>query len=94
MKLEELKTPAFLVYEDVVASNCQKMIQNAEKRGLDMRPHMKTHKTMYVPLSFHYLLSICLFCGMIENLFCFSLFSIFLPTNCLNASIVKLQISC
>lgn len=92
MKLEELKTPAFLVYEDVVASNCQKMIQNAEKKGLDMRPHMKTHKTMYVPL-FSLLLSICLFCGMIENLFSFSLFSIFLPTNCLNA-IVKLQISC
>eukprot|EP00026_Physarum_polycephalum_P009984 Phypoly_transcript_10127.p1 GENE.Phypoly_transcript_10127~~Phypoly_transcript_10127.p1 ORF type:complete len:359 (+),score=39.60 Phypoly_transcript_10127:124-1200(+) len=46
MKLEELRTPAFLVYEHVVASNSQKMINDAQKRGLGMRPHMKTHKTI------------------------------------------------
>jgi hypothetical protein len=48
MKLQELTTPAFLVSEQVVTSNCQKLISDANKRGLATRPHMKTHKTMYV----------------------------------------------
>lgn len=46
--LEEIRTPAFIVEDKIVKRNSQRMIENAEKRGLQMRPHMKTHKTMYV----------------------------------------------
>jgi len=45
-ELGSLRTPAFLVDKNVVAHNTKKMLENASRRGLGIRPHMKTHKTL------------------------------------------------
>ena len=44
--IADLETPCFLVDIDVVKRNCQKMIDRCQKFGVELRPHMKTHKTV------------------------------------------------
>ena len=46
MKIEELNTPALLVDEDKVKRNCTRMLETAEKYGIQLRPMTKTHKTV------------------------------------------------
>jgi D-serine deaminase-like pyridoxal phosphate-dependent protein len=48
--LEDLPTPALLVDEDVVRRNCEKMLSKAAAAGVNLRPHMKTHKTVEIGL--------------------------------------------
>ncbi len=45
MKIEELKTPAFLVDLPKLKTNIRRMQARAEKHGVRLRPHVKTHKT-------------------------------------------------
>eukprot|EP01089_Gocevia_fonbrunei_P004743 TRINITY_DN14797_c0_g1_i1.p1 TRINITY_DN14797_c0_g1~~TRINITY_DN14797_c0_g1_i1.p1 ORF type:complete len:389 (-),score=64.21 TRINITY_DN14797_c0_g1_i1:64-1230(-) len=45
-KLEQQTTPAFVVYLSKVQENSQRMIQIAKSRGVSLRPHVKTHKTI------------------------------------------------
>ena len=44
--IADLETPCFLVDIDVVKRNCQRMIDRCQKFGVELRPHMKTHKTV------------------------------------------------
>ncbi len=46
-KIQDVETPAFLVDIDTVKGNVERMQQRSEKLGVKLRPHMKTHKTMY-----------------------------------------------
>ncbi|KAM3865723.1 D-serine dehydratase-like [Diretmus argenteus] len=41
-----LCTPALLVDVDVVKRNAQRMMERCENLGVQLRPHMKTHKTL------------------------------------------------
>lgn len=43
--IHDVETPCFLVDIDVVKRNCQRMIDRCQKLGVELRPHMKTHKT-------------------------------------------------
>ncbi|XP_077160555.1 D-serine dehydratase-like isoform X2 [Paroedura picta] len=45
-RVEDLPTPAFTVDLDVVKKNAQEMVQRFRALGVNMRPHMKTHKTL------------------------------------------------
>jgi len=45
MKIEELKTPAFLVDLPKLIINIRNMQERARKHGIRLRPHVKTHKT-------------------------------------------------
>ncbi|GAM23813.1 hypothetical protein SAMD00019534_069880 [Acytostelium subglobosum LB1] len=45
---ENLPTPSVLVDEDVVIRNCKRMIERAQQLGVNIRPHMKTHKTIEI----------------------------------------------
>lgn len=45
--LSSLYTPALVVDLDKVKRNVQKMTERYEKLGVQLRPHMKTHKTLY-----------------------------------------------
>lgn len=45
MKLEDLKTPAFLIDLPGLKSNIQWMKERAQKDSVTLRPHVKTHKT-------------------------------------------------
>lgn len=45
--LSALGTPVFVVDVDKVKRNAKRMIETFEKLGVQLRPHMKTHKTMY-----------------------------------------------
>lgn len=45
--LSALCTPALVVDVDKVKRNVQRMIERFEKLGVQLRPHMKTHKTLY-----------------------------------------------
>lgn len=45
--LSSLFTPALVVDLDKVKRNVQKMTEHYEKMGVQLRPHMKTHKTLY-----------------------------------------------
>jgi D-serine deaminase-like pyridoxal phosphate-dependent protein len=45
MKIEELKTPAFLVDLPKLKTNIRAMQKRARKHGVRLRPHVKTHKT-------------------------------------------------
>jgi D-serine deaminase-like pyridoxal phosphate-dependent protein len=42
---EFLDTPAVLIDLDVVEANIKRMAQYAEREGVDLRPHVKTHKS-------------------------------------------------
>lgn len=44
--LSSLYTPALVVDLDKVKRNVQKMTERYEKLGVQLRPHMKTHKTL------------------------------------------------
>ena len=50
--IQELETPCMLVDIDKVKRNCQRMIDRCQEMGLELRPHMKTHKTMYIDSHF------------------------------------------
>ena len=45
MKLEDLKTPTFLVDLAKLKTNIRRMQERAVKQGVRLRPHVKTHKT-------------------------------------------------
>ena len=45
MKIDELKTPAFLVDLPKLKSNIRAMQERARTHGVRLRPHVKTHKT-------------------------------------------------
>ena len=44
--LADLPTPAFVVNRHAFATNCQQVLETARDRGLKLRPHIKTHKTL------------------------------------------------
>ena len=43
-----ISTPALLVDLDVVTANIQRMADFARRAGLDLRPHVKTHKSLFM----------------------------------------------
>ncbi|KXJ17400.1 uncharacterized protein LOC110234072 [Exaiptasia diaphana] len=43
---EDLRTPALVVDIDKVKKNCQEMAERCKRLGVQLRPHMKTHKTL------------------------------------------------
>ena len=45
MRIEELKTPAFLVDFEKLKANIRKMKERARVHSVHLRPHVKTHKT-------------------------------------------------
>jgi D-serine deaminase-like pyridoxal phosphate-dependent protein len=45
MKIEELKTPAFLIDLPGLKTNIQMMKKRAQANNVTLRPHVKTHKT-------------------------------------------------
>ena len=48
LTVNEVPSPGFLVDFDKVKRNAQKMIDICDKLGVQLRPHMKTHKTVFV----------------------------------------------
>jgi len=48
MKIEELKTPAFLIDLPRLKANIQMMKKRAQKNSVTLRPHVKTHKTVEI----------------------------------------------
>ena len=48
MKLEDLKTPAFLIDLVKLKDNVQMMKARAQKHAVSLRPHVKTHKTAQI----------------------------------------------
>ncbi|KAI5101802.1 hypothetical protein C0J45_9005, partial [Silurus meridionalis] len=44
--MEDLCTPAFVVDLDIVKRNSEAMLERFAKLGVQVRPHMKTHKTI------------------------------------------------
>lgn len=42
---EELDTPASVIHENILKQNLKQMADYATSRGVDLRPHFKTHKT-------------------------------------------------
>jgi D-serine deaminase-like pyridoxal phosphate-dependent protein len=45
MKIEDLKTPAFLIDLPRLKANIEMMKARAQKKSVTLRPHVKTHKT-------------------------------------------------
>lgn len=45
--LSALCTPALVVDLDKVKRNAERMIDRCQNLGVQLRPHMKTHKTLY-----------------------------------------------
>ena len=48
MKYMELDTPSFLVDQDIMMANIEKMQKYADEQGVALRPHTKTHKAPYL----------------------------------------------
>ena len=48
MTLHDLPTPAVLVEQPRVLANIDRMQEAADRRGIRMRPHAKTHKSPVV----------------------------------------------
>ncbi len=48
MTLQDLRTPAVLIEQPRVLDNIDRMQEAADKRGIRMRPHAKTHKSAVV----------------------------------------------
>lgn len=48
MVVNELATPAVLVDQPRVLANIDRMQESADRRGIRMRPHTKTHKSLFV----------------------------------------------
>ncbi|MEE8587117.1 MAG: alanine racemase, partial [Acidobacteriota bacterium] len=44
--IQDLRTPAFLIDLPVLKRNSQRMTDMAHQRGVRLRPHTKTHKTL------------------------------------------------
>jgi len=44
--LSSLATPAFVVDLDVMERNCKRQLDIAQKLNVQLRPHIKTHKTV------------------------------------------------
>lgn len=44
MRLEQLKTPAALIQKDRLEANCRRMGKRIRELGVDLRPHVKSHK--------------------------------------------------
>lgn len=44
--IHDLRTPAFLIDLEKFTANCQMALQTAERLGVRLRPHVKTHKTL------------------------------------------------
>ena len=44
--LQEIETPAFIIDIDVANENVKRMRERCDKLGVNLRPHMKTHKTV------------------------------------------------
>lgn len=45
---DDLDTPSLVVHEDILKRNVARMAEYAQSRGLELRPHFKTHKTAAV----------------------------------------------
>lgn len=48
VEIKDLDTPAFLVDKGKVEANCARMIDKCKAIGVDLRPHMKTHKCIEI----------------------------------------------
>lgn len=46
--IDDLFTPSILVFEDRLATNLQRMQSNCDDVGIELRPHIKTHKLVPV----------------------------------------------
>lgn len=44
--LQGLRTPCYVVYKEVAAANAERMRTRALALGVNLRPHVKTHKTL------------------------------------------------
>eukprot|EP00913_Durusdinium_trenchii_P019094 g17944.t1 len=44
--VSELVTPCYIGYKSVIQRNSERMLQRAKQLGCQLRPHMKTHKTI------------------------------------------------
>ena len=44
--VESLRTPCYVLDLKVACANAERMLARAEKLGVQLRPHMKTHKTL------------------------------------------------
>ena len=44
--VDDLVTPCYIGYLPVIQRNCERMLQRAHSLGCQLRPHMKTHKTI------------------------------------------------
>jgi hypothetical protein len=42
----KMETPSFVVHLDKLKANCKRMLENAQKANILVRPHIKTHKTI------------------------------------------------
>lgn len=49
--IHDVETPCLLVDIDIVKKNCQRMIDRCKTMGVELRPHMKTNKTMYIMIT-------------------------------------------
>jgi D-serine deaminase-like pyridoxal phosphate-dependent protein len=47
---DELDTPSLVVHEEILLRNLDRMAEYAQSKGLELRPHFKTHKTAAVAL--------------------------------------------
>ncbi len=45
-RIEELPSPGLVVDLQVVRNNCSRMLETAKKWGVQLRGHVKTHKTI------------------------------------------------
>ncbi|MGZ4134166.1 MAG: alanine racemase, partial [Tumebacillaceae bacterium] len=48
MAADELDTPLVVVHRDVLKRNVEEMAAFAKAHGVQMRPHLKTHKTLEI----------------------------------------------
>ncbi|MGZ4112348.1 MAG: hypothetical protein ACXVP5_07930, partial [Tumebacillaceae bacterium] len=48
MAADELDTPLLVVHRDVLKRNVEEMASFAKAHGVQMRPHLKTHKTLEI----------------------------------------------
>lgn len=62
-RLNELRTPAFVIDRSVFARNCARMHDRAAQWGCDFRAHVKTHKASEIKSLFHR------FCTYLRSLF-------------------------
>ena len=46
MLLSKLPSPSFIVHKQIFTSNCRKVAEEANRVGVSIRPHIKTHKTL------------------------------------------------